>query len=288
MIDGTVLLTGASGILGGTFARMLAAGSLIQLGRADLDPTDPEGVVRKIIGLAPSLVINCAADTDVEGAEREPERAFAINASLAGALARGATEAGASMLHFSSTGCYGDWKNTPYEESDPLRPTTIHHRSKAEGEEAVLLAAPNALVMRLGWVFGGNAGQRKNFVWARLNEAKGKKEIGSNPYQTGCPTFAEDVVHQALAIVSGGNGGTVNCVGKGEPASRLQYVSAILEASGSDTRVVPVTFARLAPVSPNETATNMRLRKLNLDIMPPWRDSLASFVRSMSVTASRK
>jgi dTDP-4-dehydrorhamnose reductase len=286
MIDGTVILTGAAGILGGTFSRILTTSSVIQLGRADLDPADPEAVVRKVVGLAPALIINCAADTDVEGAERAPERAFAVNTTLAGALARGATEAGASILHFSSTGCYGDWKNTPYTENDPLRPTTVHHRSKAAGEEAVLLAAPGALVMRLGWVFGGQAGQRKNFVWARLKEADGKDEIGSNPHQAGCPTFANDIADQAFALVGAGIGGTVNCVGEGEPASRLQYVSAILKARGSNTRVASVIFPRLAPVSPNETAANTRTQALDLNIMPAWRDSLTSFVRAMSLSPS--
>lgn len=279
MPDGTVVLTGAGGILGGAFSALLPAERLVCLGRADLDPADPDGAAKRIAQLAPSLLINCAADTDVEGAEAAPERAFAVNTILAGALARGAAEAGCAMLHMSSTGCYGDWKTTPYTEDDPLRPTTVHHRSKAEGETAVLAAHPGALVLRLGWLFGGQPGQRKNFVWARLKEARGAAEIGSNPGQVGNPTAAADVAAQALALARDGVSGVVNCVGGGDPASRLQYVAAILQAGGSATRVVPVTFARRAPVSPNEAAVNARVQYLGYPAMPDWTASLAKFVR---------
>jgi dTDP-4-dehydrorhamnose reductase len=281
VISGNVILTGASGILGSAFISHLAAHSVVCLNRTDLDCNNLDGVFRRIVQLKPSLVINCAADTDVEAAEINPEPAFAVNATLAGLIARAAAAAGAPMLHFSSTGCYGNWKDTPYEESDPLRPTTVHHASKARGEEEVLLANRSALVMRLGWVYGGGPGQRKNFVWARILEARGKELIGSNPFRIGCPTFAGDVVRQALLCMQERVSGIVNCVGAGPPASRLDYVEAILSASGSDTRVMPVAFPRKAPVSPNEAATNTRLHFLGIETMPPWRATLVTFVRSL-------
>ena len=283
MFDGAIILTGAHGILGSTFARVLPADRLVSLNQNDLDPADPAAVLRRIVQLKPSLLINCAADTDVEGAETAPERAFATNATLAGALARAAAETGARMLHFGSTGCYGDWKRPPYQEDDPLRPTTVHHSSKAAGEALVLHASNTALVLRLGWVFGGRPGQRKNFVWARLLEARGKSEIGCNPTQIGSPTSADDVVVQALALLHAQVTGVVNCVGGGPPASRLEYVTAILAAGGSNTQVTPAVFARRAPVSPNEAAVNARLRRLDLDRMPPWRASLATYVGALLV-----
>ena len=190
MSDGLIVLAGADGILGSAFQQRLPAPRLVKLGRRDLDAADPASVRRRMIGLTPSLVINCAADTDVEGAEAAPERALAVNATLAEALAQGAAETNARFVQFSSTGCYGAWKADPYQESDPLRPTTAHHRSKALGETLVLRAHPDALVLRLGWVFGGRRGQARNFVWARLCEARDKAEIGANAVQSGCPTAA--------------------------------------------------------------------------------------------------
>jgi dTDP-4-dehydrorhamnose reductase len=285
MSDGLIVLTGADGILGSAFANHLAPHRLVKLGRRDLDPVDPASIERRMIGLTPSLVINCAADTDVEGAEAAPDRAVAVNATLAEALARGAAEVNARFVQFSSTGCYGDWKDEPYEETDPLRPTTAHHRSKALGEELVLRAHPEALVLRLGWVFGGRRGQRKNFVWARIGEARDKAEIGCNAVQRGCPTAAADVVTQTLALLAADVAGVFNCVGGGKPACRMDYVAAILEAAGSPARVVPMAFARRAPVSNNEAAVNRRLRAMGLDQMPDWRHSLAAFVRAQLTDA---
>ena len=285
MAEGLIVLTGSNGILGSAFVQHLPANRLVKLGRRDLNAADPAAIRRRMIGLTPSLVINCAADTDVESAEAAPECAFAVNATLAEALAQGAAETHARFVQFSSTGCYGDWKSEPYEETDPLRPTTAHHRSKALGEDLVLRAHPKALVLRLGWLFGGRRGQAKNFVWARLCEARDRSEIGCNAAQRGCPTSAADVVNQTRMLLESNAVGIFNCVGGGPPARRIDYVAAILEAAGSQARVVPRDFARRAPVSANEAALNARLRGKGLDRMPAWRESLAVYVRAQLADA---
>lgn len=285
--EGPILLTGGSGLLGSAFLERLSASSLVVMTRADLDPVRPEVLTARIAELAPRVVLNCAADTDVEGAESDPARAFAVNAQLAGALARGAATVGARFIHFSSTGCYGDWKAEPYSDDDMLRPTTAHHRSKAEGERMVLEAYPAALVLRLGWVFGGRPEQRKNFVWQRLLEARGIPEIRSNPAQRGVPTFTHDIVEQVLSLLPVDISGVVNCVNAGEPTTRLGYVSAIMEAARLPVSVVPGIFNRKAPVSLNETARNGKLILLGLDRMPNWRASLTTYVRSLPPVPQR-
>lgn len=280
-VDGPVVVAGAGGILGSAFMTRLSGA--IGLGRDDLDADAPEAVVRWLVARQSSLIINCAADTDVEGAESDDRRAIAVNVTLAAALARAAAESGAPFVHFSSTGCYGGYKNTPYVETDPLRPTTAHHRSKALGEDAVLQVCPEAAILRLGWVFGGAPGQRKNFVWARLREAEGKAVIGSDPNQVGSPTSAADVVAQVLYLLERRHcTGIFNCVGKGAPASRLDYVAAILAAAGRPTRVGPATFQRRAAVSPNEAASNARLQAADLLVMRPWREALADCAGEMA------
>lgn len=278
MSDRSVVLTGAGGTLGGAFAAALQGPGLICLSRAALTSADLTDLLSR---LAPALVINCAADTDVEAAESAPERSFAVNSELPRALAQAAARCNAAMVHFSSTGCYGDWKDTPYTENDPLRPTTVHHRSKAVGEEYVLRAHPGALVLRLGWIFGGAPSARKNFVRARLREADGRDTLGCNPSQRGNPTPAADVVAQVLSLVAAGIEGVVNCVGTGLPASRLEYVATILAAAGRNIRVVPVIYPRRAPVAANETAVNQRLDMLGFNQMRPWRQALASYVSTL-------
>lgn len=280
--EGLTIVAGARGILGSAFMARLPAGAL-GLGREDLDADAPDAVTRRVSAMRPALIINCAADTDVEGAEGDDGRAIAVNVDLARALAAAAAESGARFVHFSSTGCYGNYKSEPYKEADILRPGTAHHRSKALGEEAVLKACPQAAILRLGWVFGGAPGQRKNFVWARLREADGKAAIGSDPNQIGSPTSAAGVVTQVMHLLQRGHcAGIFNCVGEGAPGSRLDYVAAILAAAGSGTRVEPATFQRRAAVSPNEAAVNARLQAAGLDVMRPWREALEGFVRDMA------
>ena len=278
-----IIVAGAKGILGSAFMAGLPPGRAVGLGSADLDATAPEAAMRRVVALAPSVIVNCAADTDVEGAETDDSRSVAVNISLARALAEAARETGARFVHFSSTGCYGNWKTAPYEESDPLRPTTAHHRSKARGEEAVLQTLPEALILRLGLVFGGSPGQRKNFVSARLREAEGKAVIGSDPSQVGSPTGAADVVGQVMHLLDQpAADGIFNCVGGGPPISRLGYVAAILAYAERQTSVEPAVFQRRAAVSANEAAVNRRLQEFGAERMPPWRLSLAAFVTSLN------
>ncbi|BAI76899.1 dTDP-4-dehydrorhamnose reductase (plasmid) [Azospirillum sp. B510] len=284
---GPILLVGASGILGSAFDAIIPAASKIILGRDMLDLHHLDSVIAKVVGVNPSLIINCAADTDVEGAEDAPERAFAVNVGLAGALAKGASESGAAMLHFSSTGCYGDWKEEPYVEDDMLRPTTVHHHTKAVGEEAVLEAHSNALILRLGWIFGGLPEQKKNFVWSRLVETESKSEIGANPRQIGNPTSANDVAALSLSLIEKNIEGIFNCVGPGRRVSRLDYVSEILRAAGIQIKVKPVNFVRRAPVSPNESAINKMLAAAGFDVMPPWHQSLGCYVQELEAYRRR-
>ena len=159
------------------------------------------GMAAMLRDFRPEIVINCAADTDVEGAESDPARCVAANALLPELLAQFGRDTGARLVHFSSTGCYGGDRTTPHGDYEPLRPSTVHHRAKAAGEAAVREAGGRHLILRLGWLYGGAAGQRKNFVWNRIVEAQGSAEIGSDPYQTGSPTFVGDVVSQTLALL---------------------------------------------------------------------------------------
>ena len=91
---------------------------------------DPAEVAALMAALRPGVVINCAADTDVEGAERDPGGSLAANALLSGLLAEACGRTGAVLVHLSSTGCYGTGATHPYVEDDPPEPTTVHHAHK--------------------------------------------------------------------------------------------------------------------------------------------------------------
>lgn len=276
-----VLVTGAGGMLGSTVVDVFADHELVRVGRTQLDVGRPRSIAALVADAGPDVVINCAAHTDVEGAERDPDAAFAANAVLPGLLGTAARSSGAVLVHLSSTGCYGDWKTDPYSDEDPVRPTTAHHRSKASGEQAVRDSGCEHLILRAGWLYGGPPGGAKNFVWKRLLEARGAERMTSDTSQRGVPTYAEDVARQIAVLLEAGVRGTFNVVAHGA-ASRYEYVSEIVRLSGLPCAVTPgPAFKRLAAVSPNEVAVNHRLGLLGLDRMRDWREPLAAYVSGL-------
>jgi len=272
------LVTGAGGMLGSAFMTGAQGHEVIGVNRDKLGMRNLD----RIVGLAAlhraDVLINCAADTNVEAAEDNPALAFWVNGEMPGLLAAGCEKAGAAMVQFSSTGCYGAWKDVPYTEEDELRPTTVFHRSKVAGDEAVTKNCRAALVLRTGWLFGGTMATPRNFVARRLENAQGKSELTADAFQRGNPTLVDYVVRQTLLLLEKGVTGTFNCVAQGG-ASRAEYVRAIVEAAGLPCVVKDgPSFVRKAPVSPNEMGTNHRLATMGLDIMPEWHKSLTDYV----------
>lgn len=276
-----VLVLGAGGMLGQAFVRLLGDAALTA-SRAQLDIADIAALDRLVAGSGAELVVNCAAHTNVDAAEGDPGPAFAVNALLPGAVGTACRRARMPLVHISSTGCYGAWKEGPYSEEDVPQPTTVHHRSKLSGETAVREAGPEHLIVRTGWLFGGAADSPKNFVWKRMVEAAGADRMTSDATQRGNPTFVDDLARQVLHAVQAGYRGTVNAVAQGS-ATRFDYVRRIVAAAGLPCVVEPTTipFRRPAPVSPNEVATNMRLGLLGLDIMPDWADAVDAYVAEL-------
>jgi dTDP-4-dehydrorhamnose reductase len=272
-------------MLGSAFcARLADTPELLCLSRQALTPENWGALREQLLAWRPQIIIHTAADTDVEGAQSHPEKAAWANVHLPKLLAELVHEVSAQIVYFSSTGCYGDYKTQPYTETDPLQPTTVHHQSKAQGEFAVLQTQAQSLILRLGWLFGGDKTKPKNFVWARLQEARAQEEMYANPYQMGNPTWVEDVVSQTLALLQAGVHGTFNCVAQG-CVSRLGYVQQILDCAGLSTRLVPRRFERKAPVSPNEVALNDALEHLQMNLMPRWEVALARYIRLLMETS---
>lgn len=280
-MTGTVI-AGAGGMLGFAFAEQLGV-TAVALHRDALDVARIAAIDAAIARSGAQVVINCAAHTDVEGAEAQPDDAWRVNALLPGILGTACRRHGAVLVHLSSTGAYGDWKDTPYDEEDQLRPTTVHHRSKAAGEMAVRDSGCEHLIVRTGWLFGGAPGQPKNFVWKRILEAASRPAMTSDASQTGNPTATTDVVRQTLATLAAGFRGTVNIVSQGQ-ATRYDYVKRIISTAGIATEVTPTTtpFARAARVSPNEAAVNLRLQRLGLDMMPHWTEAVDCYVAMLT------
>jgi dTDP-4-dehydrorhamnose reductase len=193
-----VLVAGATGQVA-TCLRLLSEQrghpGVTCVGRPELDLELPETHARILNGY--DVIVNAAAYTDVEKAEDEPEKAFAINATGAGALARAAKVAGAHFIHLSTDYVYSGDKPSPYDETDATGPISAYGRSKLEGERLVLAAHDDAIILRTAWVYSPFG---KNFLLTMLRLMKTRDELSVVHDQIGCPTSAWDIADAILRI----------------------------------------------------------------------------------------
>ena len=148
-----MLVTGKSGQLGLELSRALAPiGPVIATDRHDLNLEDIDQIRARIREMAPDVILNAAAYTDVEKAESEPERAHAINGVAPGAIAEEARRLGALLVHFSTDYVFDGARDGAYVEGDPVNPLNVYGTSKAFGERAVLAVESDALIIRTSWL----------------------------------------------------------------------------------------------------------------------------------------
>ena len=167
-----------------------AGHDVVALARRDLDIADADAVRAAVDAARPDAVINCAAWTDVDGAEEHEDGATRINGAGAGNLAAAAP----FIVHVSSDYVFDGTATAPYVEADPTGPASAYGRSKLAGEHAVAAAGEHAIV-RSAWLFGAHG---KNFVATMLKLAEDRDEVNVVADQIGCPTFTG---HLAPALV---------------------------------------------------------------------------------------
>lgn len=194
-----ILITGARGQLGQSLRRALPEDwELIATDSKTLDITNAEAVESMIAGFQPDALVNAAAYTNVDAAEQNAEKAFAINAYGVHHLARSARKHGARMIHFSSDYVFDGRKNTPYSEEDAPQPLNVYGRSKLAGEVLALAANSDTLIIRTAALFS-EFGQ--NFVKTIAAQARAGESISVVDDQVCCPTYAPDVAHAVIAFI---------------------------------------------------------------------------------------
>jgi dTDP-4-dehydrorhamnose reductase len=277
-----IVITGANGMLGTTIANLYKNKyEVFGLTRDSVSIENYKEVKAIINDIRPDVIIHCAAYTNVEAAETNPDDCYNVNFLGTFNLVNASRMMNCKFIYISSTGCYGSLSDSPYREIDPVSPTTVYHKSKVSGENAVVGLCSNYLVLRTGWLFGGNISHKKNFVYNRYQEAIKSQSIISDPFQAGNPTFVDDVANQIEVLIDYDVCGIFNVVGEGY-CTRYDYVSAIIHYCGLATIVqkADTPFKRLAAVSNNETAENYLLHNMGLNVMKPWKDSLKKYIQN--------
>jgi dTDP-4-dehydrorhamnose reductase len=185
----------------GQLARCLAeAGSrrnvrVVLAGRPDFDLTESQSVDRALDALGPGVIINAAAYTAVDKAESEPDRCYAVNCDAAERLAAAVWRRRLPFVHISTDYVFDGEKLSPYREDDATAPLGVYGRSKLQGEQAVLAAHPEALILRTAWVYSAFGA---NFLTTMLKLAESRPCLRVVDDQLGCPTSAHDL---AAALV---------------------------------------------------------------------------------------
>lgn len=269
-----VVLTGADGQLGLELQQVLTGHEVVCLSWPSFDLLSPacEDQVREA---RPEVVIHAAAYTDVDGAEREPDQAMAVNALGTERVARAAAARGARLVYISTDYVFDGRKREPYEEADRPNPLNVYGKSKLEGERRALSVCPGALVVRTAWLYGIGG---KNFVTTIARLAGERSELRVVADQRGCPTYARDLAPALASLLEADVQGVVHATGAGE-CTWHEFAAAIVSELGLSTKVTPITTAeanRLAPRPAYSALSNRRMSALGHS-MPHWRDALRRF-----------
>ncbi|MGC2423595.1 MAG: dTDP-4-dehydrorhamnose reductase [Nitrospirota bacterium] len=238
-----IIVTGAAGMLGSDLARRLSVGhEAIGVTRREFDIMDELNILKTVGEIQPDWVIHCAAYTNVDGCEKEPDKAFNVNAEGARNVAKACWGAKAKMLYVSTDYVYDGKKTEPYVETDPVGPLNVYGQSKLKGEQEVLKVLPDALIVRTSWLFGKNG---PNFVEAILAQIGKKDELSVVSDQVGNPTYTVDLADALTRLVEVDASGIFHAANNGH-CSWFEYAKEILRLHGVEgITVKPVTTAEL-------------------------------------------
>ena len=274
-----LLVTGASGLLG-TALQKSAAGSHEVDARShrELDVTDRDRVKCAVRESAADAVLHCAAYTDVDGAEHNPELAMKVNAEAARFVAEAARERRATMVYVSTDYVFDGESSVPYDETSPVNPLSIYGESKLQGERQVAAVCPeDFLTVRTGWLYGSG----KGFVdWVRQGLAEGR-ELPLIEDLRGSPTYVFELAEAILRLVEEGHKGVVHFVNRGV-TSWLDFGHAIAEELAVESpRLRPVSAESLGRPAPRPAYSALAVDKYEQatgEKVPLWREALRRYL----------
>jgi dTDP-4-dehydrorhamnose reductase len=294
-----ILLFGKDGQVGWALQRSLAPlGEIVALGRSGQDGlcgdlNDPAGLAHTVSAVRPEVIVNAAAYTQVDQAERESELARSVNAIAVGALARAANQVGALMVHYSTDFVFDGSGNRPWTEKDPTEPLNVYGRTKLAGEQLLRAEGPRHLILRTSWVYSAHG---SNFVTAMLRLAAEKDALHVVDDQVGAPTsadlLADATAHAIVSVLADPQkSGTYHVAASGE-TSRKAYARFLLSQGhrpgaalqAGPQQVIGVTTAALAALA--RRPLNSRLdtssfcRSFGL-YMPPWQMGISRVLQEI-------
>lgn len=284
-----VLVTGAGGQLGGFLLLALASAGadVVGIGSRErpgvdqvLDITDGHAVYRGMEQLAPAIAIHAAAFTDVDGAERNPDEARAVNEIGAKNVAMAANSIGAYLIGVGTDFVFPGDGGAPYSEDAPTMPLSVYGATKLGGERAILEANPAFAVARTAWLYGGTG---KHFPRTVLTVLRDRGGIDVVEDEVGSPTFAADLAVALVGLTGRRASGIFHLVNEGG-ASRLELARAVAREAGVSPELVrPVSTADFLAKYPlparrpaDSRLRNVRAAALGVTL-PDWTDAVSRY-----------
>ncbi len=299
---GPILLTGATGQVGGELLKLLPElGEVIAPKRSTMDLADSQSVRETIRTIKPRWIVNPGAYTAVDKAESEPNLAHAINAEAIQAIGEEARSIGAGVIHFSTDYVFSGTGTTPYLETDPTAPVNIYGASKLAGERALAATGAGHMIFRTSWVYGA---QGKNFLLTVLKLAREREHLRVVNDQHGAPTWSRDLAEMTIQVIgrcekaaTGKDfadvlsqvGGVYHASGRGETTWHGFLAEAVRiqcekESADSFARIEPITTAEYPTPAKRPANSRLNCNKLERQFgwrMMDWRESLREVLEEL-------
>lgn len=274
------VVVGAGGRLGSALCRLLPRATSLRTSKLDL--CSPEAVRRALREAGARVVVNTAAWTHVDDAEREPLRARRANAAIVGTLAQACAALDALLVQVSTDYVFGgDWmRQTPYEEDTPPAPVNVYGQTKLEGER-LASSAPRHLIVRTSGLYGAGM-YRPGFVETILRLSAEQPRLRVVADQWCSPSFTPHVARAIVQLVQSGATGTYHVVNSGG-ASWYDVACTALRLAGVRAEVVPITLAEYGHLAPRPRFTVLDTKRFERQVgtaLPPWQAALAEFLHA--------
>jgi dTDP-4-dehydrorhamnose reductase len=278
-----ILITGANGQLGSALQRILSGEDLILKDVPEFDLTDP-GCEDQIRCADPAVILHVGAYTNVDGAEREPDRADAVNAQGARYVAQAAYALRARLLYLSTDYVFDGTSTRPYKEDDKPNPVNRYGQTKYAGEQAVLTICPNSLVVRTAWLFGHEG---HNFVKTIMRLAPERSLLEVVADQRGCPTYADDLARALQRLLVSDLEGICHVTNSGD-CSWHEFAQAIVRHMGLSTVIRPITTAQAGRLAkrPAYSVLSQERFAARFSPLPAWHEALARFFKRVPPVVS--
>jgi dTDP-4-dehydrorhamnose reductase len=284
-----VAVLGCTGQLGQDLMQVFGK-EAVGLSHQDLDVSDGVGVASKIHSLKPDWVINTAAYHRVDDCEINPTLTFTVNALGAQNVARAASLAGAGVVYFSTDYVFGGQnrgRNQPYRETDNIDPLNVYGVSKAAGEQLVMQANKQHIVVRSAGLYG-TATSRKGWTFPELMLDKAEREgsVSVVTDQALSPTFTKDLASKTKELIEWDAKGLFHLTNAGE-CSWFEFAQAVFDLAGVEVKMEPIHtgHTQRRALRPSYSAlTTVRLKEVGSNPLRPWREALGAYLAAKGLS----